>query len=111
MNECLFCKIANGKGEKIFENEEIVIIKDIAPQAKLHYLVIPKTHFDNITEISIKAPDLLARIFTTISGLIKKLGLEEGFRLITNQGYNGCQSINHLHIHLLGGEKLEEKMG
>lgn len=110
MSDCLFCKIANGDGNKVYENDEFVIIKDIAPQAALHYLVIPKRHFDDITDISANAPDLLARIFVTVSGLVDRLGLQDGFRLITNQGTNGCQSVKHLHIHLLGGEKLGERM-
>lgn len=111
MKDCLFCKIANGDGHKIFENEEMVVIKDIAPQAKLHYLVIPKQHFDDITQIALSDGDLLKRIFAKVAELKDELGLQEGFRLITNKGENGCQSIKHLHIHLLGGEKLSEKMG
>lgn len=111
MSDCLFCKIANGNGAKIFENEDLVIIKDIAPQAKLHYLVIPKQHFDDITEIAQKNPELLSRIFAVIAEKQEELGLSGGFRLISNKGNDGCQSVKHLHIHLLGGEKLSEKMG
>ena len=111
MKDCLFCKIANGDGQKVFENEEIVIIKDIAPQAKLHYLVIPKNHFDDICDLATKDAALLSRIFAKIAELKDQLGLQDGFRLITNKGENGCQSIKHIHIHLLGGEKLSERMG
>lgn len=111
MSDCLFCKITNGDGAKIFENEDLVIIKDIAPQAKLHYLVIPKQHFDDITEIAQKNPELLSRIFAVIAEKQEELGLCGGFRLISNKGNDGCQSVKHLHIHLLGGEKLSEKMG
>ncbi len=111
MSDCLFCKIANGNGAKVFENDEMVIIKDISPQANKHYLVIPKEHFDDITEIAVKKPELLTRIFAVIAEKQEELGLGGGFRLITNKGADGCQSVKHLHIHLLGGEKLSEKMG
>lgn len=110
-NDCLFCKIANACGEKVFENDDFVIIKDIHPQAKLHYLAIPKQHFDDITDISKENSDLLVGMLAKIADLKNSLGLEDGFRLITNVGTNGCQSIKHVHIHLLGGEKLSEKMG
>lgn len=110
MSDCLFCKIANGDGNKVFENEDFVIIKDIAPQAALHYLAIPKKHFDDIADIASKDPELLTRILTKITSLIDELGLKDGFRMITNKGTNGCQSVKHLHIHLLGGEKLGERM-
>jgi histidine triad (HIT) family protein len=109
--DCLFCKIANGDGAKVFENDEMVIIRDIAPQAKLHYLVIPKKHFDDIADLAVRDPALLSRIFAKIAELKDSLGLQNGFRLITNKGEDGCQSIKHIHIHLLGGEKLSEKMG
>lgn len=110
-DDCLFCKIANGSGEKVFENDDFVIIKDIAPQAKLHYLAIPKQHFDDITVFAKENSDLLTKMLTEIADLKNTLGLEDGFRLITNVGTNGCQSVKHIHIHLLGGEKLSEKMG
>lgn len=111
MENCLFCKIANGNGEKVFENEEFVIINDINPQAKKHYLLIPKAHYDNITDFADKNSESLARAFVLISNLKEELGLVDGFRVITNIGTNGCQSVKHVHIHILGGEKLSEKMG
>ena len=111
MSDCLFCTIANGKSAFIFENDDMVIIKDIAPQAKLHYLAIPKRHFTDVCDISEHDPALLARMLQVISEQSDALGLQDGFRLITNKGENGCQSVKHLHIHILGGEKLSEKMG
>ena len=111
MNNCLFCSIANGNGEKVFENDEMVIIKDIAPQAKLHYLAIPKAHYDDVVDLAIHNGDLLKNIFRVIAHQAEELGLKDGFRIITNKGENGCQSVKHVHIHILGGEKLSEKMG
>lgn len=112
-NECLFCKIVAGEipSEKVFENDDFIIIKDINPQAKLHYLLIPKKHFDNIGEMAINDPLLLSRCLSEMAGLTESLGLSNGYRIITNKGYDGCQSVNHIHIHILGGEKLSEKMG
>lgn len=113
MTDCIFCKIANGEipSKKFYEDDKFVIIADIAPQAKLHYLAIPKTHYADIVETAQKEPELLSHIFSKISELVETLGLQNGFRLITNRGEDGCQSVKHLHIHLLGGEKLAEKMG
>lgn len=113
MTDCIFCKIANGEipSKKFYEDDKFVIIADIAPQAKLHYLAIPKTHYADIVETVQKEPELLSHIFSKISELVETLGLQNGFRLITNRGEDGCQSVKHLHIHLLGGEKLAEKMG
>lgn len=111
MNDCIFCKIANGPGPKEFDGPNFVVIRDIAPQARLHYLVIPKKHFENIEDLSKSAPEILAEIFAGIADLSEKLGLSGGYRVITNVGADGCQSVRHAHIHLLGGERLSEKMG
>ncbi len=111
--DCLFCKIAAGiiPSRFIYEDEKMIIIKDINPQAKLHYLAIPKEHYDDISDISIRSPETLTHLFTVIAEKKVELGFKDGFRVITNAGENGCQSVKHVHIHLLGGEKLSEKMG
>ena len=109
--DCLFCKIANGNGDKVYEDNDFVIINDLNPQAKLHYLLIPKKHFDNISEMASANADLLAKAFKIIAENAERLGLGKGFRIISNVGEYGCQSVKHIHIHILGGEKLSEKMG
>lgn len=113
MEDCIFCKIIKGDipATKVYEDENMIIIKDIHPQAVNHYLLIPKEHYANIIEMTDKQGETLGRCLKTLSGLIDTLGLRDGFRIISNKGYNGCQSVNHLHIHILGGEKLTEKMG
>jgi histidine triad (HIT) family protein len=110
---CIFCKIIAGDipSSKMFENDDMIIIKDINPQAKFHYLLIPKLHYRNIAELSVENGDLLVRCLKTLAGLTDELGLKNGYRLITNKGSDGCQSVDHIHIHILGGEKLSEKMG
>lgn len=109
---CVFCKIIKGEipSDKVYENDKILILRDIEPQCKLHYLMIPKEHFADITEMSEKQAHDLADGFMTLASLTEELGLSEGFRLVSNKGENGCQSVGHLHIHILGGEKLNTKM-
>lgn len=113
MEDCIFCKIIKGDipSKKVYEDENMIIINDIHPQAKKHYLLIPKEHYANIIEMSEKQSQNLGKCLKTLSGLVDTLGLADGFRLISNMGANGCQSVEHLHVHILGGEKLTEKMG
>lgn len=112
MKDCIFCKIIAGEipSKKTFENEDMIIIKDISPQAKLHYLLIPKKHFKNIAEFSLVDGELLTRCLKVLATLTDELGLQNGYRLVTNKGEDGRQSVDHIHIHILGGEKLSETM-
>ena len=108
MNDCIFCKIASGviPSPKLYEDDKIFIIKDIEPKAKLHYLCIPKIHFALLTEMDEVKAELVKHCFQVIPTLEEQLGLQEGYRMIINQGKNGGQTVPHLHIHLLGGEVL-----
>ena len=108
MENCIFCKIAAGEipSPKLYEDDKIFIIKDIEPKAKLHYLCIPKTHFALLSEMDEAKAELVKHCFQVIPTLEEKLGLQEGYRMIINQGFNGGQTVPHLHIHLLGGEVL-----
>lgn len=110
--DCIFCKIIAGEipSTKVYEDKKMVIIKDIAPQAPIHYLALPKEHFANIVEMNKKQAKLVGEMLLKIGELADELGLQDGFRIVSNKGENGCQSVNHLHIHILGGEKLSEKM-
>lgn len=112
MENCIFCKIANGSipSTKLYEDENMVIIKDLNPQAPVHLLLIPKEHYANIIEMSDAEAQTLAKCVKKLSTLTAELGLENGFRLVSNKGEDGCQSVNHLHIHILGGKKLDDKM-
>lgn len=113
MNDCIFCKIVDGviPSSKMYEDDKMLIIRDISPQAKCHYLLIPKVHYDNIADLATNGGELLTYCLKTLANLTDKLGLQNGYRLITNKGSDGRQSVNHIHIHILGGEKLSEKMG
>ena len=113
MENCLFCKIVKGDipSAKVYEDDNMIIIKDIAPQAPIHLLLIPKEHYANIIEMTDCQAQTLAKCLKKLSNLTDELGLQDGFRLVSNKGANGCQSVEHLHIHILGGDKLNEKMG
>ena len=110
---CIFCKIIAGEipANKVYEDDNMIIIKDIAPQAKIHYLLIPKEHYANIIEMNEKQAKVLGKCLNTLSKQISQLGLDNGFRLVSNCGKDAHQSVGHLHIHILGGEQLDAKMG
>ncbi len=109
---CLFCKIAAGEipSSKIYEDERILAFRDIQPQAPVHVLVIPKSHIASADEISHINSGIIAYIFENIPKIAKLAGITNGYRIISNCGPDACQSVPHLHFHLLGGAKLAEKM-
>lgn len=112
MEDCLFCKIIKGEipSEKLYEDDEMMIIKDIAPEAAIHLLLLPKSHFTDIVEMTENQAALLGRCLKKLGELADGLGLQDGFRLGINKGANACQSVMHLHIHIMGGEQLSTNM-
>ena len=112
MDNCIFCKIVKGDipSAKVYEDEDMIIIKDLNPQAPVHLLLIPKEHYANIVEMSDAQAQTLAKCLKKLSTLTDKLGLQNGFRLVSNKGEDGCQSVGHLHIYILGGRKLSDTM-
>lgn len=112
MDNCIFCKIVNGDipSTKVYEDDDMIIIKDLNPQAPIHLLLIPKEHYANIIEMSDNQAQTLAKCLKKLSTLTDELGLQNGFRLVSNKGDDGCQSVGHLHIHILGGGKLSDTM-
>lgn len=112
-NNCVFCAIIEGEipSQKVYEDEEMIIIKDINPNAPVHLLLIPKEHYANITEMSNEQAATLGKCIKKLGGLVDGLGLKDGFRLISNKGADACQSVDHLHIHILGGKQLPAFMG
>ena len=112
--DCLFCKIIAGEipSTKVYEDDKVLAFKDINPLAPVHILVIPKTHIDSIAAVTAENSAVIAHIFEVIAQIAKEQGIDqEGFRVVTNCGENGCQSVKHLHFHILGGRKLEVSMG
>ena len=112
MEDCIFCKIIKGEipSTKIYEDEDMLIIKDIEPQAPIHYLLLPKQHFANIIDMTDEQSKIVAKCIKKLSTLVDELGLEDGFRLVSNKGSNACQTVEHLHIHILGGKQLDGQM-
>lgn len=111
--DCIFCKIINGDipSKKVYEDDVCYSFLDIAPQAPVHALVVPKEHISSANDIDGDNAAVVAHIFSVIPKIAKELGLENGYRIITNIGEDGCQSVKHLHFHILGGKKLSENMG
>ncbi len=110
--DCLFCKIIAGEipSSKVYEDENVYAFKDINPMAPVHILVVPKKHIQNVDEINAENSVYVAKIFEAVPKIAKEAGLENGYRVITNCGEDGCQTVLHLHFHILGGVKLPEKM-
>lgn len=110
--DCIFCMIRDGKipSNKVYEDDKILAFNDVNPQAPVHVLVIPKEHIASADEINEKNSTIIATIFEKLSEIAKKAGITNGYRVVTNCGEDGCQSVKHLHFHLLGGKKLSEKM-
>jgi histidine triad (HIT) family protein len=109
MADCIFCKIANGEipSNKIYEDDEMTAFYDVAPQAPVHFLIIPRAHIRNIMEVQAEDSPLLGRLLLKGAELSKKLGCEEkGARFIVNCKEHGGQTVDHLHIHILAGRPL-----
>lgn len=108
--DCLFCKIISGEipSNKVYENDKVYAFRDINPQAPVHVLIVPKKHMANILECDAETAEALT---DAIRAIAKQEGVDEsGFRVISNCGKHGAQSVNHLHVHLLGGAQLAERM-
>ena len=110
--DCLFCKIIEGAipSKKVYEDDKCLAFYDIAPQAPVHILVIPKLHIASADEISAENSGYVAHIFERIPEIAKSAGLTNGYRVITNCGDDACQSVKHLHFHIVGGAQLSERM-
>lgn len=104
----VFGKIIKGElpAEKVFENERILAIKDIYPVAPVHILIMPKKEIPDIQSLTPEDYPLLNEVIAVAQKLAKEFGIEEGYRLVTNNGTDGGQVIFHLHFHLIGGKRL-----
>ena len=109
MEDCIFCKIRVGElpSTKLYEDEDFIIIKDINPVAKIHLIAIPNEHYATLERQTDEGARVLGKILNKIGDLTDSLGLENGYRLVINQGEDAGQTVHHLHIHIIGGEKLK----
>ncbi len=111
--DCIFCKIINKEipSKIVYENEKVIAFEDLNPIAPVHVLVVPKKHIESLMKIENEDLSYITEIHKVIKeiAIIKNMD-EKGFRVITNIGEDGGQTVKHLHYHVIGGEKLPEKM-
>ena len=112
MENCLFCRIVRGEipSSKVFENDLVYAFRDINPQAPFHVLVVPKKHVASVAEIDQLDNDEIAACLYAVKQIASEAGLENGFRVISNCGPDACQSVPHLHFHILGGRQMADQM-
>lgn len=109
MENCIFCKIARGEipCQKIYEDETVLVFKDINPEAPVHILLIPKKHINSINELQEEDTNIISHIFIIAKKVAGDMGIHEsGYRIVTNCGNDGGQTVQHIHFHLLGGRSL-----
>ena len=110
--DCLFCKIIAGEipSTKVYEDEAVYAFRDIAPQAPTQILIVPRAHIPSADAVTAENAAAVAAVFAAIPRIAAAEGLTEGYRVLTNVGEHGCQSVKHIHFHLLGGRQLPEQM-
>ena len=111
--DCLFCKIISGDipSSKVYEDDMCLAFKDINPQTPVHILVIPKEHIASADGVNAENSKYVARIFEVIPRIAAEQGLTNGYRIISNCGEDACQSVKHLHFHIMGGTAMSDRMG
>lgn len=110
MDNCIFCKIINGEipSEKVYEDELVLSFRDISPEAPAHVLIIPKKHISSLNELKEEDGEIISHIFIVAKEIAEKLGIaNSGYRIVTNCGEDGGQTVSHIHFHLLGGRSLQ----
>lgn len=107
-DDCVFCKILKGEipSSKVYEDDKMLVFKDIEPKAKVHLLAIPKDHFKLLSELNAERSAILSHMLSVIPEIAEENGCKNGYRLVINQGDDAGQTVFHLHIHILGGENL-----
>ena len=106
--DCLFCKIASGTipVTRLFENEQVLAFPDIHPQAPVHILIIPKQHFGSLAHTTGVDASVLGHLLAAAGEVAQQQNLAKGYRVVINTGADGGQTVEHLHLHLLGGRHM-----
>jgi histidine triad (HIT) family protein len=113
-NDCIFCKIVSGdaKATIVYRDDQVSAFRDANPVAPTHILIVPNRHIDSVAALEPEDEPLMGHIFTVGRKLAEEEGISEGgYRLITNTGQNGGQTVFHLHVHLIGGQRMRYPMG
>lgn len=109
MTDCLFCRIVVGEipGDIVHRSESVMAFRDIQPKAKVHVLVVPQVHYETLAELAAAEPYVAAELLKVAGEVAADEGIaESGYRLVSNVGSDGRQEVGHVHLHVLGGEKL-----
>jgi histidine triad (HIT) family protein len=108
VSDCLFCKIVGGEipSDRVYEDDRLVVFRDINPKAEVHLLVVPREHVASLNELGPEHDAMIGHSIRLLPQLAREQGLESGFRAIINTGKGAGQEVFHLHIHLLGGAQL-----
>lgn len=112
--KCLFCRIVSGEipGDFVYRDAEMVAFRDIHPVASTHILLVPCAHIESMKDLAPEHEGLMGRMMLRVRALAEQEGVAEGgFRLVVNNGPDGGQVVPHLHLHLIGGRRLKERMG
>jgi histidine triad (HIT) family protein len=110
MTDCIFCKIIEGDipSEKVYEDELVYAFNDIEPAAPQHVLIIPKKHIASLNDLNEENSKVISHIFIIASKIAKKLGVDkDGYRVVSNCGEAGGQTVPHIHFHLIAGRNLQ----
>jgi histidine triad (HIT) family protein len=108
MNNCIFCKIINKeiKSEIVYEDDDIIVFKDINPQAPIHLLMVPKKHIQSVNDLEVLDKEVIGHIFVVAKEIAKKFNVEkDGYRIVVNTGRNAGQAVFHTHFHFLAGRE------
>jgi histidine triad (HIT) family protein len=114
MADCIFCKIVDGEidSEKVYADEKVTAFHDINPVAPVHLLVVPNAHIENIQDMEEGDQPLVGHMFSVVKRLAEEFEIDEsGYRLIMNNGPDAHQEVPHMHLHLIGGQKMKHPMG
>ncbi|HUX47697.1 MAG TPA: histidine triad nucleotide-binding protein [Dehalococcoidia bacterium] len=112
--QCIFCRIVAGDlpSDKVYQDEDFLAFRDISPQAPTHVLIIPRTHITSLAQLTEEQQELAGRLIIIAKKLAEKEGIANGgYRLVINCGPEGGQLVSHLHLHLIGGRKLGDRLG
>ena len=113
MRNCIFCKIIAGEipSSKVYEDEYTYAFRDINPQTPVHVVIVPRQHVSGLNEADQLGDQALSACLRAARTVAAQEGLAQGYRVITNCGPHACQSVQHLHFHVLGGAQMADKMG
>jgi histidine triad (HIT) family protein len=113
-DSCIFCKIVSNEAKAtiVYRDEQVTAFRDIHPVAPTHILIVPNRHIESVNALEAEDEPLMGRLFTTAKRLAREAGIEkDGYRLIANTGIDGGQTVFHIHLHLIGGQRMRHPMG